>query len=166
LHLFKINANIIRNIMKNKLFALALLFGLFSCSQTSDVGSQTQELKVSPEVSEEEVNTFVSKSNESRTLDPEVDQLRVDFARACVFPSYTCKLANPLNDVYREEDSGMPIAVPFGSTSSLPQSWVAKWCAATTPSKVHVDYVRYPKDQTEKRVWACVMDDYSPGATK
>lgn len=98
------------------------------------------------------------------TGDPELDQLRIDYPKACPFNAYTCKIVNPSNVFYREISSGQPIAVTtMGNPEGLPKSWVAKWCGNTTPSKVHVDFIRYPEGQNEQRVWACVMDDYSPG---
>ena len=138
--------------MKNFLFVIPVVLSLFACDKNEPaVVGDLEPI--------EDTQQFVF------TGDPEVDALRVDFAKACPFNAYTCKLANPSNHVYRELSSGQPIAVSvLGNPNGLHKEWVAKWCGNTTPSKVHVDFVRYPEGQNEQRVWACVMDDYSPGA--
>jgi hypothetical protein len=136
--------------MKNFLF-IPFVLALFAC----DSSTITPVADLQP----------VDASEFRLSLDPEVDQLAIDFANACPFNAYTCKLANRSNHVYREVSSGQPVAVnTLGNPEGMRRDWVATWCAKTSPSKVHIDFVRYPEGQDEQRVWACVMDDYSPGA--
>lgn len=136
----------------NKLILLPILFSVIACDFSRDVDK------------EKEYDPSVLQQSLVSSEDPELDQLRIDFTKACLFSQYTCKLMASSHVIYREADTHMPIAVIFGANPGFPESWVARWCANTTPSKVHVDYVRYPEGQSTNRVWACVMDDYSPGA--
>lgn len=136
--------------MKKIISALVFTSILFAC--TSKV-EHTQQITTSEPV----VQMIL-------TGDPEVDQLKIDFAKACPFSKVACSKAPNQHDVYREADSHMPIAVPFKDYESLPQEIVAQWCDNTFPSKVHVDFVRYPQGQSINRVYGCVMDDYSPGS--